>query len=163
ISSFLFNLEKQVKMTEKQKIDAFLSQRHIAVAGYSRDPKKFGAQVYNLLKTRGYQVYAVNPAGGETPEKETIFCRIADLPDNVKAVWIGTKPEVTNQLIGEARNKEITHLWVQQMAGNEETQTLLDGSGLTGISKRCIFMYANPSGFHKFHRWLAGFFGQLPK
>lgn len=150
-------------MTEKQKIDFFLSQRYIAVVGYSRDAKKFGAQVYDLLRTKGYQVFAVNPAGGETLGKEPIFSCIADLPDEVKALWIGTKPEVTNQLIGEARDKGINHLWVQQMAGNEETHAKLDNSGMNYISKRCIFMYANPTGFHKFHRWLAGLFGQLPK
>lgn len=150
-------------MTEKEKIDAFLAQEHIGIAGYSRDPKKFGAQVFDLLKKNSYQVYAVNPAGGETPGNEPVFARIADLPAEVKALWIGVKPDVTNQLIAEAREKGITHVWVQQMAGNEKTQALLDASRMVAVSKRCIFMYANPTGFHKFHRWLLGLFGRLTK
>ncbi|MDX9942125.1 MAG: CoA-binding protein [Bacteroidales bacterium] len=150
-------------MTEKEIIDAFLSQKHIAVAGFSRDPRKFGAQVFEMLKTRDYRVYAVNPAGGETPGKEPIYGSIAELPDHVKALWIGLKPELTNRLIIEAGKRGMTHVWVQQMAGNKETLKLLNESEMLAVSKRCIFMHANPAGFHSFHRWLAGLFGRLPK
>ena len=150
-------------MTEKQKIEAFLAQEHIAVAGFSRDPRKFGAQVYELLKNNHYKVYAVNPAGGETPDKKPVYSSITDLPENVKALWIGVKPEITNRLIREAGERGFRHVWVQQMAGDRETLDLLNESEMLSVSKRCIFMFANPTGFHKFHHWLSGFFGRIPK
>lgn len=150
-------------MTEKEKIDVFLSQQHIAVVGFSRDAKKFGTQVFEMLKTRGYNVYPVNPAGGQTPDGGIVYPALGELPGEVKAAVILTKPAITNQVIKEAVKKGLSLLWVQQMSDNKETLPLLEQSGLTYITKRCIFMYANPGGFHKFHRWLVGLFGRLPK
>jgi uncharacterized protein len=149
-------------MSEKEIVDAILSQQHIAVAGYSRDPKKFGAQVFDMLKTKGYLSYAVNPNGGSTPGGEPIYSALSDLPEFVKAAVIITKPEITNGLIRDAIEKGLTHVWVQQMSENQETIEVLGKSNLQFVVKRCIFMHANPSGFHKFHRWLAGIFGRLP-
>lgn len=150
-------------MSEKEKVDAFLSQQHIAVAGYSHDPKKFGAQVYDMLKTKGYQAYAVNPSGGKTPSGEPVYSSMAELPDLVKAALIATKPEITNQVIGDAAEKGLTHIWVQQMSENQETIKILEQRKINSVIKRCIFMHANPNGFHKFHRWLVGLVGRLPK
>lgn len=150
-------------MSEKEKVDVFLGQHHIAVAGFSRDPKKFGAQVFDMLKTKGYQLYAVNPSGGSTPAGEPVFSSLAELPGHVNAVIIATKPEVTNNVIRDAVEKGITHVWVQQMSENQDTIEILGQSRLNFVVGRCIFMHANPTGFHKFHRWLVGLFGRLPK
>jgi len=150
-------------MSEKEKVDAFLSQQHIAVAGYSRDPKKFGAQVFDMLKTKGYQVYSVNPSGGTTPGGEPVYSSLSELPEHVTAALIVTKPEISNKLIRQAADEGLTHVWVQQMSDNHKTMEILEGSQLNFVAKRCIFMHANPTGFHKFHRWLVGLFGRLPK
>ena len=40
-------------MTSLKSIESFLSQEHIAVAGVSRNSKKFGTVVYHHLKERG--------------------------------------------------------------------------------------------------------------
>jgi len=42
-------------------IQDFIQFKRIAVVGVSRGGKKFGNKIYNELKQRGYQVYAVNP------------------------------------------------------------------------------------------------------
>jgi uncharacterized protein len=150
-------------MSEKEKVEAFLAQQHIAVVGYSRNAKKFGAQVFDMLKTKGYQAYAVNPAGGITPAGEPVYSSLSEMPELVKAALIVTKPEITNQLIGQAAEKGLTHVWVQQMSENQETISILEDSQINFVVQRCIFMHANPTGFHKFHRWLVGLFGRLPK
>lgn len=149
--------------SEKERVEAFLLQQHIAVVGYSRDPKKFGAQVFEMLKTNGYQVYAVNPSGGSTPVGEPVYAAVPELPNHVRAVIIATKPDVTNEIIRQVAETGMNHVWVQQMSENNDTIRILEESQLSFVAKRCIFMYANPTGFHKFHRWLVGLFGRLPK
>lgn len=152
-----------MEQNDKVQVDSFLAQKHIAMIGYSHDPQKFGNQAFDMLKTKGYQVYPVNPSGGVTPSGEQIFSSVTALPGWVKAALIAVKPDITNVVIKEAFEKKLTHIWVQQMSENEETIELLKQSQIIFVVRRCILMHANPSGFHKFHRWLAGLFGRLPK
>jgi len=47
-------------------IKVFLNKKNVfAVVGASRDPRKYGYQVYKDLKNAGYKVYAVNPNAQE--------------------------------------------------------------------------------------------------
>jgi predicted CoA-binding protein len=39
----------------------FLTYRRIAVIGVSPDRQRFGNRIYFNLKSKGYEVYAVNP------------------------------------------------------------------------------------------------------
>lgn len=50
----------------KQAAAEFLRHKRIAVTGVSRHPESHGANfVYQRLRSRGYQVYAVNPNATE--------------------------------------------------------------------------------------------------
>ncbi len=68
-------------MISKASVDNFLRQEHIALAGYSRDTKKFGHVAYKTLKEKGYTLYPVNPSGGTAPGGETIYTDIETLPE----------------------------------------------------------------------------------
>ncbi len=48
-------------MVTKADIQNFLQPRRFAIAGVSRNPKKFGRMVYNELKKSGYTLYPINP------------------------------------------------------------------------------------------------------
>jgi len=48
-------------LASKAAIDEFIAQPAVAIAGASRDGKKFGNAVYRDLKSKGYHVFAVNP------------------------------------------------------------------------------------------------------
>lgn len=48
--------------TIKQAAAEFLAQERIAVTGVSRNPQGHGSNVvYQRLRDRGYQVFAINP------------------------------------------------------------------------------------------------------
>ena len=145
----------------KAQIDEFLVQPHIALAGYSMKKNKFGTTVYNTLKEKGLNLYPVNPAGGQTPEGEPVYENLSALPNQVKALYIVTKPEVTQELVSEAIEKGFTHIWVQQMSDNKMVKEQLKELP-NSVTGQCILMHANPAGFHKFHWWLVKFFGKLP-
>jgi len=45
----------------RKAIEAFLSSKKIAIAGVSRDSKKFGHTVFKELSLKGFDVYPINP------------------------------------------------------------------------------------------------------
>jgi uncharacterized protein len=152
-----------INMTSKASVDSFLGQKHIALAGYSRDTKKFGHEVYKTLKEKGYTIYPVNPAGGKAPGGETIYSGIDCLPAEVKALLVLTKPEVTAGLVEKAIASDFEHIWIQQMSGDKQLYESLAKKEVNAVSGSCILLHAQPTGIHKFHRWLLGLFGKLPK
>ena len=48
-------------INSQNNVNEFLHQKKIAVVGVSRNKSKFGNMIYRELKSRGYQVMAVNP------------------------------------------------------------------------------------------------------
>ncbi len=147
--------------TKKDQIDNFLEQPHIAFAGYSTNPKKFGRVMFKSLKEKGYNLYPVNPAGGVTPDGDIIYENLGALPEYVKAVFVATKPDASVLVVKDALEKEFTHIWVQQMSENAEVMDLL-GDFPVKVTHQCILMHAQPTGIHKFHWWLVKMIGKLP-
>jgi predicted CoA-binding protein len=150
-------------MVTKMDIERFLEPRRLAIAGVSRNPKKFGHAVFQGLKKNGYTVYPINPNTAEL-QGEKCYAAVGDLPGDVKHLLIVTPKKDTDAVLREAIKKGITNVWVQQMSETAETARIAGESNVELISKKCIFMFANPvEGIHKFHRTVVGFFGRLPK
>lgn len=151
-----------MKPTQKQ-IDQFLGHNHIALAGYSNNPRKFGHLVYRTLTQNGYQVEAINPKGGVIIGSEKpIYTSVMQLPGDIKALLVVTKQDQTLKVLQDAQQKGIGHIWIQQMSETPELKSLAkeDPQLIVG---QCILMYVNPKGIHKFHHFLAGLFGLLPR
>ena len=148
-------------MTSHQSIQEFLAQKKIAVAGVSRKKSKFGNALYNELKKKGYDVYAVNPNLEEYDAKKC-YNSISALPDDVTALVINTKTDVTKELLTQAKEKGIKHIWLQQGSANKDLLENLPNVGTNVICKQCLLMFANPSGIHGFHGWLKKTFGNYP-
>ncbi|NJK95610.1 MAG: hypothetical protein HC905_12530 [Bacteroidales bacterium] len=49
-------------------------------------------------------------------------------------------------------------IWIQQGSQNENAVKMAREAGITLITDKCILMYANPTGFHKFHMQLSKLF-----
>jgi uncharacterized protein len=150
-------------MVTKMDIERFLEPKKLAIAGVSRNPKKFGHAVFLGLKKSGYTVYPINPHSTEL-DGEKCYAAVGDLPDDVKHLLIVTPKKDTDAVLREAIQKGITRIWVQQMSETTETARIASESHVELISKKCIFMFADPvTGVHKFHRAITRIFGRLPK
>lgn len=144
-------------------IEAFLSSDLIAVAGASRDPKKFGAQVVKELKARGKKIYPVNPETDDL-EGEPCYRKVSSLPPTVDHLLIVTPKTQTMAVLKEAYEKAIGHIWIQQMSETPEVIAFAKEKGIGPIHGKCILMFLEPvSSIHKFHRAILKFFGRLPK
>jgi len=150
-------------MVTKKNIEDFLGPKKLAIAGVSRNPKKFGHAVFYGLKKSGYTVFPINPKSGEI-DGEKCYASVADLPEDVMHLLIVTPKKDTDAVLRDAIKKGIRRVWVQQMSETTETEHIAAEYNVELISKKCIFMFADPvTGMHKFHRNIVGFFGRLPK
>jgi predicted CoA-binding protein len=150
-------------MTTLASIKSFLSPKKLAIIGASRNPKKFGRQVYDALKKKGFTVYGVNP-NAESLNGDLCYRDITSLPAEVDRVFIVTAPEKTAENVKQALDKGIKNIWIQQRSDTGEALELLKGKDINLIYNQCILMYAAPvKGPHKFHRFFNKLFGKYPK
>ncbi len=150
-------------MTTLALIESFLSTKKLAIIGVSRNPKKFGRQVYDALKKKDFTVYGVNP-NAENLNGDPCYKDIASLPAEVDRVFIVTPPEKTAENVRMALEKGIKNIWIQQRSDTGEALELLKDTDVNLIHNQCILMYASPvKGPHKFHRFLNKVFGKYPK
>jgi uncharacterized protein len=123
----------------------FLKCKRIAVTGVSRNPKGHGGNlVYQRLRDRGYQVFAVNP-NADSVEGDRCFHSLADIPDGVEAVVIATRPSVVEDTMRECAALGIKHVWMHRAFGEgsvcNEATVYGRAQGITVIDGGCPLMF----------------------
>lgn len=150
-------------MVTKSQIENFYQQGPFALIGVSRNKRKLGRLVFDELKEKGMKLLPVNP-NAETIEGEKCYKDIASLPDEVKAVIIITKKNLTLDITKQAIAKGMKHLWIQRASATPEALEYAAQHKVNLIHGKCILMFAEPvNGKHKIHRAIVKLFGQLPK
>lgn len=147
---------------------AFLSSKRIAVTGVSRTQKGHGSNtVYQRLRARGYQVFAVNP-NAERIEGDPCFHDLKSIPNGVDAVLIGTRPETALATMHDCADLGITQVWMHRAFGNgsvsDAATTWGRAHGIHVIDGGCPLMFepaADPG--HKVMRSLLTLTGKVPR
>ena len=87
------------------------------MTGVSREAKGHGSNVvYQRLRDRGYQVFAVNPNADEV-EGDRCYHDLRSIPGGVEAVVIGTRPEVAEETMRECVELGVKHVWMHRGPG----------------------------------------------
>jgi len=149
--------------TSRKAIENFLSSKKLAIAGVSRDPKKFGHTIYSDLKKKGFEVYPVNPFATEI---DGIKCyhSVVELPSDVSSLLVLTPKKNTLEILKDALAKGIENIWIQQMSDTPEALAFVRDKKINLVARECIHMWTEPvSGVHKFHKTIKKIFGALPK
>jgi predicted CoA-binding protein len=148
-------------MSSKAAIDDFLSRPALALVGMSRGGRKFGNFVYRALKSKGYRVYPIHPhvssIGGVR-----CYSDFAALPEPVDNLLVSVPSKQAVTAIRNAATAGIRHVWLQQGSESPEVLEACHALGVDVISGECILMFAEPSSYHKVHRWMWGLLGKLP-
>jgi predicted CoA-binding protein len=152
----------------RQAAAEFLSRKRIAVTGVSRTGKGHGSNVvYQRLRLRGYEVFAVNP-NAERVDNDPCFHDLKSIPGGVEAVVIGTRPETAEATIRECAELGITHVWMHRGPGtgsvNEAAAEYGRQRGITVIDGGCPLMFGPTADFgHKMMRVIYTMNGHVPK
>ncbi len=139
----------------------FLSLGKYAVAGVSRDPKKFGHIMFKDLRKKGMDVVPINPKA-ETLDGVKCYSSVSELPSDIKGLIFMTPKEETLSVAREAIAHGIKDLWIQQGAESKSVIAGLENENVNLIHSQCIMMFWKPNGVHSFHRFLKKIFGGLP-
>jgi len=139
----------------------FLSLEKYAVAGVSRDPKKFGNQMFKDLRKKGMDVVPVNPKA-DTIDGVKCYSSVSELPSDIRGVIFMTPKEETLSVARETIAHGIKDLWIQQGAETKSMIAELEKENINLINNECIMMFWKPNGVHSFHRFLKKIFGGLP-
>lgn len=152
--------------TTRQAIEDFLSQRRIAVVGASRRPRQFGRSVMEALRSRGYEVFPVNPNANDLGG---IPCHasIGDVAQDVTAALVLVPPSERSRIALECARAGIKRLWIHGHARKEALDpAILHACQETGtelIYGHCPFMFMPGAGFpHNLHGWIAQRLGDRP-
>lgn len=157
-------------MTLENKTEEFLAQKRIAVVGVSRS-NGTGNGIYDRMKERGYEVFAINPNATEI-KGDPCYPDLKSVPGGVDAAMIATRPEITEQVVEECVELKIPHVWMHYNAlfgeGNssvsETAVALCNENGINIIPGGCPLMFGQTADFgHKCMRWILGVTGKLPK
>lgn len=100
-------------------IEEFINQRVWAVVGASKDPAKYGNQIFQDLRAAGYTVYGVNPRGGEI-EGQKLHPTLSDLPEKPAVVDIVVPPRVTEEIVRQCAELGFKRVWMQPGSESEE-------------------------------------------
>ncbi|HEU5036169.1 MAG TPA: CoA-binding protein [Nocardioides sp.] len=103
--------------TMKQAASEFLANKRIAVTGVSRHPKGHGSNVvYQRLRDRGYEVFAINPNADEV-EGDRSYHDLRSVPGGVEAVVIGTSPAHGEETMRECAELGVRQVWMHRGPG----------------------------------------------
>jgi predicted CoA-binding protein len=155
-------------LTMNEAASAFLANKRIAVTGVSRNPQGHGGNVvYQRLRERGYDVFAVNP-NAETVEGDPCYPNLKSIPGGVEAVVIATNPERAGATIAECAELGIGRVWMHRGpgAGSVDPEAAVYGRsvGIEVIDGGCPCMFAQTADAgHKFMKFFLSLSGNVPK
>ncbi len=150
-------------MVTLNEIQKFLEPRKFAIAGASRNLKKFGGSIFKELKENGFDLYPINP-NAEDIQGVKCYKSVEELPAEVEYLFIVTPKYETEIIARAAIKKGIKMIWIQQESDTPEAVKIIEEAGIPLIYKKCIMMFASPvKSVHRFHRLLAKVFGSYPK
>jgi uncharacterized protein len=156
-------------LTMKDAASEFLAQKRVAVTGVSRTASSHGANVvYQRLRQRGYEVFAVNPNADEIGG-DSCYPDLKSIPGGVDWVLIGTKPETADTTVRECEELGVSRVWMHQppFGPGSVSQSAADYGrehGMTVITGGCPCMF-NPTADpgHKLMRALGKATGKVPR
>ena len=152
----------------KQATAEFLTHKRVAVTGVSRTPQGHGSNlVYQRLRQRGYEVFAVNPEADQV-EGDQCYPDLTSIPGGVDWVVIGTRPETAAATMQECVDLGIKRVWMHRGpgAGSVSHSAAEYGRqhGITVIEGGCPCMFglaADPG--HKMMRLVFTMAGNVPR
>ena len=138
------------------------------MTGVSRTPNGHGSNVvYQRLRERGYEVFAVNPNADEV-EGDRAYHGLAEIPGGVEAVVIATRPEVAEQTMHECADLGIRRVWMHRGPGGGSVSAAAADYGQThGVNVidggcPCMFGPTADTG-HKIMRPILTLTGHVPR
>lgn len=151
------------------KVNDFLAQKRIAVAGVSRNNSQHptGNLIFRRLKASGHEVFAVNPHL-QSFEGERCYPDLQSIPGGVDGVVIVTRPDTTERIVHDCSDAGVRRVWMHQSMANGSSVSpkavaYCHQHEITVIAGACPMMYGEHADVgHTCMRWILKLTGKLP-
>lgn len=110
-----------------------------AIVGATDTPGKFGGIIYRDLKTKGLQVYAINP-NRERVAGDPAWARVSKIPEKPTVAVLVVPAPVGLKVIGDLAEAGVDKVWVQPGAFSEELGEALDAGGFDWLAGACVMV-----------------------
>lgn len=110
-----------------------------AVVGASRNPEKYGHQVYRDLKGAGYIVYPVNPYTKEVLG-DKCYPSLEYLPTKPDVVNVVVPPKVTEEIVKTCQRLEILKVWMQPGSESERAINFCIDNNIDVVHSLCVMI-----------------------
>jgi len=120
-------------------IKEFIAQKKFAVIGATDNPQKYGNQIVKNLKSRGYEVFPVNPKLKEL-EGLTCYAALGDIPVKVDVVDFVVPPGVTEEILKQCKELGLSRIWLQPGSESETAIKFCIDNNLKVVHSVCVMM-----------------------
>jgi len=125
---------------DQKLIVEFLDKKNVfAVVGASRNPEKYGHQVYKDLRNAGYRVYPVNPNANEVLG-DKCYPTLEALPVKPDIADLVVPPKVTEQVVKTCKRLGIKKVWMQPGSESETAINFCRENGMYVIYGVCVMV-----------------------
>ena len=151
------------------KVQDFLAQKRIAVAGVSRNNSHHpaGNLVYRRLKQAGHDVFPVHPEL-QSFEGDRCYRDLQSIPGGVDGVVIITRPESTERIVRDCGAAGVRRVWMHQSLakGSSVSAAAVEycrQHDISVIAGGCPMMFGEGVDFgHTCMRWIMQVTRKLP-
>ncbi|HTN76317.1 MAG TPA: CoA-binding protein [Pirellulaceae bacterium] len=109
-----------------------MSKPTVAILGASADRQKFGNKSVRAHLKRGYDVYPVNPKGGQI-EGLTVYKSLAEIPVALTRISVYLPPAIGLAVLDEIQAKGCQELWLNPGSDAPEVIAKAEQLGLEPI------------------------------
>lgn len=149
-----------------QAASAFFALTRIAVVGAARKGDSPANGIADKLRTKGYEVFLVNP-NAESIGEHRCYPRIDAIPGGVEGVVSVTPGAASADVARDAVRAGATWIWFHQGFGpvsfDAAGLTTAREAGLNVIAVGCPMMYLDPDVFHACARTVFSWAGRIPR
>ena len=131
------HVQKQID-EEAELAREMLRLKNWAVIGANSNPEKYGNMIYRKLKSKGYNVYPVNPVYPEI-EGETCYPDLSSLPRTPDVINMVVSPKRGGAFLKEAAELGVKYVWLQPGTHDESIMGLIDDLGMMAL-QGCVLV-----------------------
>lgn len=115
-----------------------LEKKVWAVIGANQRQDKYGNMIYRRLKSRGYEVYAVNPVYDEV-EGDKCYKDLSSLPKVPEVINMVVSPKRGKAFLEEAASLGVKYVWLQPGTYDDEIMKQIEDLGLKAV-QACVLV-----------------------
>ena len=120
-------------------IKEFMTLKKFAIVGATDDTQKYGYEIFKNLKSRGYEVYPVNPRLNEL-EGTKCYPSLSHIKVKVDVVDLVVPPVVTEGILKECKRLGLDRIWLQPGSESEAAISYCHENNLKVVHDVCVML-----------------------